>query len=155
MAAIARTVEQIDGKSINIYFKKPGGSTFILFGCATTVDYDFTGAAIEKTACRAGSKRAASGDIDPPTVTVDSLNRQYASGAVATNISNKEVKGWIRSSTPVDVMIEFGGMIGDETETGTALLSDFSVKGPQEGNSTASFKVNFVDQTTLGTTAAP
>ena len=95
MAAVARTDINVFAKDVVILVEKvAGSSTFILFGCVTSLDYESAGMGVIEVACRSGLERIQDGVVPPPTLSLEHMVRKYASGDDATNITDADVQGW-------------------------------------------------------------
>ena len=145
--ADARTNITVYGKEKVISIKKPGGSTYILFGCLTNYDVDEAGMGIEEIACRSGTKKSPDGDSVLPILNVESLEQIYAVGDQPTNISASEIRTWMRAGTILD--IKYGGVkVGDPVTTAKAYFNGYSEKNPQKGTVAVSFKANITEAVT-------
>lgn len=150
MPAAARTNINLKGNEIVVSIKKPGGTDYILFGCATDINYDSAGAEVDELACRAGTTKSPSSDVALPTFTIENLIRIYPTGDVATNISDAEILSWVESppEAGVDTKISFGTKAGDIVKSGPVHYNGYSAKGPQKGSATGSVTGNFLSMPT-------
>ncbi|GAB3881285.1 hypothetical protein [Spirosoma agri] len=151
MAAAARTNTLVKGREIIVLIKKPGGTDYILFGCMTAADLDSPGAEVEETACRSGTTKSPSGDIAVPTLSIEHIVRNYATGDKATNVSDDEIQQWNDTAATIDLKYSVGDKAGDPVYTGQGFFNGFSRKGPQKGDATGGAKFNFFQLPTRST----
>lgn len=157
MPSVARTAAEtiLAGKEIIVLIEKVNGSgNYIAYNCITGANFTNPGITTEKTACRGGVFKVASGDQELPTVAIESLFRYLPSGQVATNVSETEIYDYVTSGEIKNVKVSFGIKTGDMVLTGPAVFHDHSINGPQSGNATGGVTLEFTEQPVKSTVPA-
>jgi hypothetical protein len=152
MPAPVRPNPLYKGKDLVFYVKKPGATDFVLYGCMTSGNFNNPGVELEDIACRETTYKAPSGDPGIPTLSLESLIRQYPTGEAATHVTDNEIKKWVKEGTIV--VGKFGGIYaGDEVETGPGVFNAQTLNGPQSGTATGGVTFNWTEMPVTSTVA--